>query len=177
MDKNFSFRCLKETDVRQLRNWWDALADAPGERARLRRAERPDDILLTEPFFRFLRLMPANWTKPEHLQASAIVAGTLAHVKEHREGSFAGQLAARKKGGDKSVMSELRFQQLQKSRDPDEFFRRLLRAVQMLEKTVNLYSLADSILLWMKEYRWGADRLPNNRLAFIWANDYYGTLS
>ena len=141
MEKEINFVCLKEGEAREkLRKWWDSLADHPGHRARLRRAERPDDVMLTEPFFSFLRQMPADWAKSERLATSAIVAAALAHVKEHREGKFAGQLASPKKGGDRPNMSELRFQQLQKSRDPEEFFRRLLRAIKLLENKTNIHS-------------------------------------
>jgi len=168
---------LKEKETREkLWNWWETIAKGRtnrSARARLRRAERPDDVVLTEPFFSFLRQMPGAWAQPENLPTSAIVAAALAHVEKHREGKFAKQLASPKKIGDRAVMSELRFQQLQKSRDPEEFFRRLLRAIHMLDKSVNIYSLAESILLWMNEYRFGVDREPNKRLAFIWAQDYY----
>lgn len=70
-------------------------------------------------------------------------------------------------------MSELRFQQLQKSRDPEEFFRRLLRAIKLAECRINIISLAESILHWMDEYRFGIDREPQKRLAVRWGTEYY----
>lgn len=161
--------------------WRRSLDDNRGERARLRRAESPDDVLLTEAFFNFLKEMPEKWSEPKHLPASTLVAAVLAHAntpEKNYQGtdSFAAQLAAPKDGGDKPRMSELRFQQLQKSHDPTEFFRRLLRAVRMLDRNVNILSLANDILHWMHEYQRGIDRKPQDRLAFCWANDYYRTL-
>jgi len=161
----------------QLLEWWNWLDDNRGDRARLRRIESSDDILLTGAFSRFLSKMPECWSEPYHLPSSALVAAIVAHVKDHKAGlSFAAQLATPKEGSDKPRMSELRFQQLQKSHDPAEFFRRLLRALRMLDGKVNVLSLANDVLHWMYEYQKGVDRNPQKRLAFCWANDYYRIL-
>lgn len=178
MQQTQQYRFLKETERHEkLRSWWESLDKNRGDRARLRRAERPDDVLLTEPFYRFLQQMPEEWAKPEALLSSAIVAAALSHVKEARDGeTFATQLALPKQGGKKARMSELRFQQLQKSRDPEEFFRRLLRAVHLAESKVNIISLSESILHWMNEYRYGVNREPQKRITVRWASDYYTAL-
>lgn len=172
------YRFLSESqDCKRLFNWWTSLDRNRGDRARLRRAERPDDILLSEPFFRFLQQMPEEWARPEAFLSSAMVAAALSHVKNSRDDkTFATQLAMPKQGGTKARMSELRFQQLQKSRDPEEFFRRLLRAIHLAESKVNILSLAESILHWMNEYRYGADREPQRRIAVRWATEYYTAL-
>jgi CRISPR system Cascade subunit CasB len=172
------YRFLNELgDRKRLLTWWESLDENRGDRARLRRAERPDDVLLTEPFFRFLQQMPPEWAEPEEVLSSAIVAAALSHVKEPRDSeTFPTQLASPKQGGKKARMSELRFQQLQKSRDPEEFFRRLLRAIHLAESRVNIISLAESILHWMHEYRYGVDREPQKRLVVRWATDYYMAL-
>jgi CRISPR system Cascade subunit CasB len=170
--------CLKdEDDRRNLLAWWHSLNEKRGDRARLRRAETPDDVLLSEPFFHFLQRMSEDWASTYRLQSSALVAATLAHVKNPDDKSFAEQMAMPKeKGGKKPKVTELRFEQLQKSRNPEEFFRRLRRAVHLLNGTVNVLSLSDSILQWMKEYQYGVDRMPSKRLAVSWAADYYKNL-
>lgn len=178
MVKTMNYVCLKEGEDREkLFKWWSSLEHNRPARARLRRAERPEDIMLTEPFYQFLQQMPPEWSKLENLPTAALVAAALAHVKEHRGGNFAALLASPKEGGEKPRMSELRFQQLQKSSDPAEFFRRLLRAIRLVENKVNIYSLADSVWHWMNEYRFGVDREPRKRLAVRWANDYYTSVS
>lgn len=176
--KEIEFIWLKESPVRKrLIDWWKSLDENRGARARLRRVEQSDDVLLTEPFFLFLKNMPGEWAKKENMQISALVAASLSHVKEDHQGkTFAAQLATPKEGSDKPRVSELRFQQLQKSRDPDEFYRRLLRVIRLVESKVNICSLADDIWHWMKEYRFGRDRDPKKRLAVRWAVDYYETL-
>ena len=178
MEKS-TYRFLKDSAARdKLLEWWKWLDDNRGDRARLRRVESPDDVLMTSAFSRFLAELPDNWSVSGQLPASALVAAIVAQVKENvTSPSFTAQLATPKEGGDKPRMSELRFQQLQKSNDPTEFYRRLLRAVRMLDGNVNILSLIDNILHWMHEYRMGVDRNPQNRLAFCWASDYYRVLS
>lgn len=176
------YQILKDTSVREkLLTWRMSLDEKPGERARLRRAESPDDVLLTEAFRRFLQVMPEAWGSPKQLPASALVAAIVAHANCHEKGqydnvSFASQLATPRDGDDKPRLSELRFQQLQKSHDPTEFFRRLLRALRILDRNVNIPSLANDALHWMEEYRKGVERNPQDRLVFCWASDYYRTL-
>jgi len=174
-----TYRFLKDSAARgKLLEWWEWLDDNRGDRARLRRVESPDDVLMTSAFSRFLTEMPDDWSESGQLPASALVAAIVAQVKENvTSPSFAAQLATPKDGGDKPRMSELRFQPLQKSQDPTEFYRRLLRAVRILDCNVNILSLTDDILHWMHEHRKGVDRNPQNRLAFCWASDYYRALT
>lgn len=166
---------LKDEDERQaLIAWWHWLDDNRGERAVLRRAASADDILLTPAFARFLAFMPERWSTPQYLFDSAMVAGLLTRVKENEhKNTFAKALALPKQGGSKAAMSELRFLQLQKSRDPDEFFLRVSRAIALLGGRVHILSLADGVLHWLLEHRRVIDREPTKRLAVRWATDYY----
>ena len=164
----------RQDECNKLLDWWKKLEENRGERAILRRAASVDDVLLTTAFARFLKMMPAGWSEDYRLFDSAMVAGLLARVKTHVEkNSFAKSLAMPKKEGSKSVMSELRFQQLHKSRDADEFYLRMIRALAMLDGRTNVFSLADDILLWSKEQRQSVDKNPHKRLAVRWATDYY----
>jgi len=169
---------LKEGDRHALLQWHKWLEDNRGDRARLRRAVAPEDILLTDAFFHFLQHMPESsehWR--QDMLASACVAGALAHVKNHKETlSFATQLATPMDGKSKAPMSELRFQQLQKSRTLDDFYRRILRAIRLLDGQVNIVSLANDILHWHREFQHTTGRNPQNRLAVRWATDYFTAL-
>ncbi len=171
---NHYYQLRDEDERKALTAWWHWLDDNRGERAVLRRAASADDILLTPAFTRFLEFMPAQWKTPRRLLDSAMVAGLLSRVKtDNRDYSFAEALARHKHGGSKAAMSELRFQQLQKSRDPEEFFLRVSRAIALLGGSVHILSLADGILHWLLEYRHVIDREPRKRLAVRWATDYY----
>jgi len=65
---------------------------------------------------------------------------------------------------------------LQKSRNADEFFLRMIRAIALIDNNVDVVSLADSVLLWLKEQRQAPDKNPQRRLAVRWAFDYYTNL-
>ncbi len=173
------YRKLSVADTDQLKEWWHWLDSNRGDRAQLRRASVADDILMTSAFSHFLQKMPRYWGVAEGqkgiaLSDAAMVAAVLAKVQAPDEkNSFSRALALPKEGGSKAVMSELRFQQLQKSRSPDEFFTRICRAVDMLGGKVNITSLADDILHWLSEFRFGPSSRPQGRLAVRWATDYY----
>ncbi|WP_257279965.1 type I-E CRISPR-associated protein Cse2/CasB [Endozoicomonas sp. ISHI1] len=174
------YRKLNEQDQKALLSWWESLPNNRGERAQLRRVSSSDDILLTSAFAHFLRQMPGYWgVRPGergiNLADAAMVAAVLARVKEHNENnSFATSLAMPKEKGGKAAMSELRFQQLQKSRTEQEFFTRICRVVNLLGGKVNILSLADSILHWLSEFWLAPASRPQDRLAVIWASEYYG---
>lgn len=183
------YRFLTLTEINTLQRWHHWLDNNRGDRARLRRAERPEDILLTDAFFHFLQQMPEGWREKNPILTSATVAGLLSHVKKDRQvlsrgyqpkdknkqrniASFAEQLATPAKS-KKPPMSELRFQQLQKSRTTDDFYRRVLRAIRLLAGKVNIPSLANDTIHWHLEFNHQIDREPTKRLAVRWATDYF----
>lgn len=177
------FKKISKEDAACLRHWWNELDDKRGGRAQLRRATNADDVLLTPAFARFLQAMPGTWAagltgKGVSLSISemAMIAAVLARVKDEpkkSEVTFAGSLALPKEAGGKAVMSELRFQQLQKSRSPEDFFIRVCRAVNLLGGKANVTSLADDVAHWLVEFRNGPASKPEDRLAVRWASEYY----
>ena len=185
---------LEFDDQKALQHWYQWLDDNLGDRARLRRAEGPEDILLTDAFFHFLEKMPDNDRWRKNMLVSASVAGALSQVKIDKQissriyknkdsdspakiASFAEQLATPIEGKSKAPMSELRFQQLQKSKTIDDFYRRILRATRLLDGNVNILSLANDIIHWHREFQRTIDRNPNKRLAVRWATDYFTALA
>jgi len=176
MSQNSYLILYQDEEQAKLRAWWNWLDDNRGDRALLRRAACVDDILLTPSFARFLKVMPAHWSKASRLFDSAMVAGLLARVRTDGGTAFAEALAMPREKGMNSAMSELRFRQLQKSRNADEFFLRMIRAIALIDNNVDVVSLADSVLLWLKEQRQAPDKNPQRRLAVRWAFDYYTNL-
>ncbi len=163
-----------------LHNAQDSGKGGQAERATLRRAQGPDELVLS-PGLRSLihrRGIPhCTAHDADTLVAVAMVAGALAHSKRHHgKFSFVAQLATPAEKGGKAPMSEARFTRLQKSRDHDEFYRNLVRAIALVKGKVNIVSLADSILHWCQEHRYGVNRQPIKRLAVCWAQDYYAAL-
>ncbi len=153
-----------------------------GDRARLRRAESAEDILLTNAFFRFLQQMPDGFPQEalpdQRLPVAAAIAGLLAHVKTNNSSlSFARQLATPLRNKGKAPMSELRFQQLQKSPTVEDFYRRMIRAIRLLDKTANVLSLTNDIIHWHREFNQPLGRHPAKRLAVRWATHYFTALT
>lgn len=166
---------LNQGDAECLRRWWCSLDENRGDRAQLRRAQSPDDILLTPAFAHFLQILPKAWIDDMRLFDLAMVAAILARVKNDvsDENVTLAKSLSVPKDAKKPVMSELRFQQLQKSRTPQEFFIRLCRAIQLLGGTANVVLLTEDILHWLAEHRYGPSSKPEQRLAVRWASDYY----
>ena len=94
---------------------------------------------------------------------------------------FATQLSEKVRGGERNFLSYIRFEQLLASKTPEEFCRRLIRAIKIRGKNgVNLFSLADGIFLWVQERHERQENLPFNsdpfkRLFVRWAMDYNST--
>ncbi len=166
-------------DIQTIQRWHESLDKNRGDRARLRRAESPEDVLLTAAFFNFLEEMKAtNWQEHIPILTMATIAGVLSHVKPNGENkSFAEQLATPLEGKKKAPMSELRFQQLQKSPSPEYFYRRIIRAIQLLKGQVNIVSLSHDIIQWHKEFEHPVSHSPTKRLAVRWATDYFTALA
>ena len=173
MKQNSYSILFREDEQKVLAKWWRTLDDNRADRAILRRAGSADDVLLTPAFSRFLNAMPRHWSEPNRIYDSAMVAGLLARVNQSTSVSFAKSLAMPRKAGGKSAMNELRFRQLQKSRTTSEFFLRMVRAIALIDSKVDVCSLADDVLLWLKEQRQPLNKDPHRRLAVRWAFDYY----
>ena len=180
---------LKGQDQQILNKWWQWLDDNRGHRAKLRRATSPQDIMMMEPFFKFLNFnaqleesfysLSEAWRAPDNLHTAATLCGLLSKVKTDAKGelSFAAQLAMPNSGGSSPIMSELRFSRLQKSGSVDSFYLNMSRAIDLLNGSVHLNSMIKDILLWCQEFEKGANKEPRKRLAVRWATDYFTTLT
>jgi len=160
-----------EQQQQALLSWWLGLEESDrGGRAKLRRCEKPEDVLLQPSFYE----LQQQFSKTPTL-ALAAVAGLLAHIKNSSELSFPKQLAQQKEQSGKPVFSELRFQQLLASRDIDELYENLRRAIIQLNRTANILSLADGVLHWAREQRDKNqfDERPERRFQFTWAKAYF----
>jgi CRISPR system Cascade subunit CasB len=162
-----------------LREWFKSLYDNKGERAGLRRCTSPDQVFMTPGFQRLARHFGELYKdkgKDQLYGVLACAAGVIAHVKNDiaaPDKTFAKQMAMNKPDSDKPVVSQLRFNQLQKSYSWDEFYRRLIRSVKLIGGDVNIVSLTDAIFHWGKEFDGQFEQKPMNRLQVRWAADYY----
>jgi CRISPR system Cascade subunit CasB len=157
-------------------------------RAELRRNALSEFIILQEGYMILAKALIHNDSKlPQtdvQYQALQIFVNAAAFAQANNDKApFAAQLSEKVKGGERSFLSPLRFEQLCESQTPEEFCRRLIRAVKIRgEKGVNLISLADGIFLWMQEWyareykhNSSAKTNPFERLSVRWAMDYFST--
>ncbi|MCM0151589.1 type I-E CRISPR-associated protein Cse2/CasB [Photobacterium galatheae] len=183
---------MDDTTKNVVHRWWQSMylspaqlqekgiAPAPsGQKAQLKRCESADAAMMS-PGFRAL------WQRlPEDIQASenaasyecwATIAAALVHVKTDTGINLA-TAAGLKAEGDKSVVSELRFAQLQSAKTPDEFLRRLRRILQQVGGQVSVIKLAEDIDHWYREHTGFRPRQADKRISVKWAMDYYRAVS
>lgn len=82
---------LQGNDQQILLKWWLWLDDNRGHRAKLRRATTPQDIMMMDAFFKFLKFttkiddendcLSDDWHKPENFYTAATLCGLLSKVK------------------------------------------------------------------------------------------------
>lgn len=160
--------------------WWQRIAEKDrAARAQLRHASGPDDALLTEGFRNLWFALPPGRRGARDMRAWGSVAVALAEVNSHdAKRSVASAMGSESEAGSgKPRVSELRFQQLLRSDDLDDFLRRTRRAIRLLKRDVNVVSLADNILHWNREKGGDLTPRPSRRLAVRWANDYFTALA
>lgn len=179
-EKNRYSVLWREHEQQALMAWWDSLQDPQlangktksnrGERAKLRRCEKPQDILMQASFYDLQQHFPKTPTL-----ALAAVAGILAHINQPSDLSFPKQLGQQNDQSGKPVLSELRFQQLLASHDIDELYENLRRALMQIKRTANILSLADGVLHWAQEQhdKNQYDERPDRRFQFTWAKAYF----
>ncbi|SFD41676.1 CRISPR system Cascade subunit CasB [Thiohalospira halophila DSM 15071] len=179
----------EEGVARGIADWWtrlngEASAQAPalpsGARAVLRRSTGPDDALLTDGFRHLWLGLPQKRQTTWDMRAWGGVALALAEVSEHvPDLTFAGAMAKEREphGSHTPRVSELRFQQLLRSRDLDEFIRRVRRAIHLIGGKVDVRSVADDCLLWHREKNGQFAARPDHRLAVRWADAYFSGLA
>ncbi len=144
-----------------LKEFWQGLEDDRGSRAQLRRCKTPEEVVMVSAFHRLCRRI-RPLMKKEHdgweMRMAAIV-GLLAHV---RKLDFRKTLAEQMAAGDSPAVSELRFRRLLQH-DRRGLFNALIRVLGMLDKTANLFDLAQSVYYWGdgERKRWAFDYFPN----------------
>lgn len=186
---------LSGEDIKKaILDWFDILSErnvTNGEikingrawRAELKRAEPPYGAMLCEAYHDLCRRLEAKTTlKAIDKMALSLFASAAAHIKKDVHGtSFAAQLGE-KVNGSVSCVSKLRFERLLKARTPDDFCRLIIQAINIRGKEgCNVVSLADSMIIWMREWEAREAHLPEPADPFAryrvrWTNEYLSTL-
>lgn len=135
-----------------------------GGRARLRRAASPDAVVFVPAFHRLLAdLGEAGFDVSGHRtrERLAAVAGLVARVEadDSTEKSVATQLGKPRGERRGPPVSRLRFSRLVAQSDLTDLYPVLARVLPLVDKRVNIASLADSVLSWgdVTRRRWAYD--------------------
>ncbi len=144
--------------------WWKGMESDKGERAVLRRASNPTEVVFSPVYHRLLNKL-LQQGGPVNREALAAVAGLATHVKVNAESalSLARQMASPKSAGGNARVSGLRFRRLLTVAERGELYPLLIRVIRLLDGNVNLLSLANAVYWW------------NENTRKQWAYDYYST--
>ena len=147
MKQNKSLSFVSNQDAHDvLVEWWNGLDDSRGDRAALRRCHNPTEVAFNPAFHRLrMKLKQFGYVNQESL---ALIAGVLSHVGDDNDVHIAEQMATPKLGSKTACVSELRFRRILKVQDNTDLFEPLIRIVHMLDGTVNIPVLANSIYWW-----------------------------
>jgi CRISPR system Cascade subunit CasB len=138
--------------------WWRSLDERRGDRAELRRARTPAEVIFVPGYHRLARELQAD-ARDERLAA---IAGVLAHVeRDDASRSFAAQMAV--EHGGKARVSGLRFRRLLAIDDLAELQAALVRMIHLLDRTAPVADLSRAVRWW------------NDQTKKRWAVDYYAT--
>ncbi|KOY61068.1 type I-E CRISPR-associated protein Cse2/CasB [Photorhabdus heterorhabditis] len=175
-----------------LLRWWQSMflspeqlkekgiAPAPSTyKAQLKRCENIEMAMLTESFRDLWLSLPDEISlsnNPVKIEYWATIAVSLVYVKSNSNIKFA-VAAGRKGGGNRSVVSELRFSQLQSARTPNELLHQLRRILQQVKGNISVLALAQDIEEWFAEYRQLPPYEANKRINVKWVVDYYRAAS
>lgn len=155
-------------------------------RAELRRTSLPFGVIIEDGYQILAEALFAKdnglaETEIHHQALALFVAVAIFAKVNNSNAPFASQLSEKVKGGERNFLSKLRFEQLLASETEEEFCHRLIRAIKLRgDNGVNIFSLADSIFLWVQEQYDRKQNLPANpdpfkRNSVRWAMDYYST--
>ncbi len=155
-----------------LLEWWKKLEENRGDRAELRRADDPMEVVFSPAYHRLYQRLHLS-----DKEALATIAGLCSHVEKNRNVrkytqtnqdpymGIAEQMAESKSQGDdkKARVSGLRFRRLLAIKDRNELYHAMIRIIRLLGGTVNIYDLANSMYWW------------NEITKKKWAYEYYET--
>lgn len=178
---------LSNTEEKVLRGWWQSLVlseaelkekhllSAPsGHKAKLKRAESVDAVLMQDAFRTLWLSLPEQESHSANdMECWAVIAASLIHVSPGYQDGIAAAAGNKPEKGDKSLVSEMRFSQLQAAKTPNELLRTLRRLLKLMKGKVEPLALAKDIEQWFSEYHHSGLVRAKNRISVKWAMDYY----
>jgi|SRR5690625_1182484 len=171
--------------------WWHRLTDSSVCRARkwqplpashkaiLKRCKNLEEVMLSEPFLTLWQMVPEEQRSPKGMELSALTAWSLSFVKQDDRAQRLAKTMAQRvgEGSDRPKVSTLRFQQLIKSRNAEQFARQLRRILPLIGGVVSVQDLAWEINNWYWQHQSPEPEInPAKRQVLRWAMDYYAAV-
>lgn len=136
---------------RKIHSWWKGLSENRGDSAELRRCHDLTEVFFCPAFHRLYQSLLADGKVKR--EALALIAVTLAHVKEDISGVSFAQQMGEKKTGQTSFISEARFRKLIRCESYPELFLPVTRIIRMLNGAVNIDDVVRKLYFWNEETR------------------------
>ena len=150
--------------------WREKLQENAGGKSQLKRCNSPEEAALHPETHRLKGMLP-NWVS---LELVATIAGLSAHIRGENKAGFIESLATPKEKNGRIPFSESRFRQMLLSRDWNELYRNLRRAISILDGSVSFISFINTVFLWNDEFR-EAYKRPGNGVKYRLSRLYYET--
>lgn len=167
---------LTDTDVCRAKKW-QPLPTA--HKAILKRCKNLEEVMLSEPFLALWQMVPDEQRSIKGMELAALTVWSLSFVKQDDKAKNLAQTMAQRaaEGSERPKVSTLRFQQLIKSRNPEQFARHLRRILMLIGGVVSVQNLAWEIKHWYWEHQSSEPEInPARRQVLRWAMDYYAAV-
>lgn len=182
---------INEKDVENaILNWWQSinpnidntsLPKAPSNyRAELKRCQSAEMAILTPGFKALWFSLPEAITNDpltKELKCWGTIAVLLTYVKNANEYSIAYAAGLKPDNKEKSIVSELRFAQLQQSKSEEDFLRKARRILNHLNGNVSPIRLMQDTRQWFKEFYQDSLVKSDEKIVIRWAMEYYQATS
>lgn len=131
--------------------WWRGLSEDRGDRADLRRCHDLTEVFFCPAFHRLYQsLLSEGKVRREAL---ALIAVSLAHVKEDISGVTFAQQMGESKTGQTPQISKMRFRSLIRIESYPDLFLSVTRIVKMLNGAVNIDDMVHNLYFWNEKTR------------------------
>jgi CRISPR system Cascade subunit CasB len=142
---------VQDASYTTLLNWWTGLKADKGERAELKRAENPLRVVFSPAYHDLLHRLQADGygLSLRNRERLALLAGLAAHIEDPTPTlRLATQMGSAQPGGDKAIVSEIRFRRILATDDLGDLYVQLRRVISLLNGKANLFDLAQILFLW-----------------------------
>ena len=149
---NDTYLSINSDPVRdKIHSWWIGLSENRGESAELRRCHDLTEVFFCQAFHRlYLSLLEEGKVRREAL---ALIAVSLAHVKEDISGVTFAQQMGESKTGQTPQISKRRFRSLIRIESYPDLFLPVTRIIRMLNGTVNIDDMVKKLYFWNEKSR------------------------